>query len=414
MDHRKQNYTDPWDDQVYGTGNTMPPKSYSGIIALLLILVIFLSGVVSLLSFMNIKLFRQLSEAAREEAPHAPVSFSDLDIQPFPEMTAPTESLTIHSDVSISLNQSPQSIENIPQEGALSLQEIYEKNAPSVVSVICTGPEGSVTGTGVVLSRTGYILTTYFTVHRAESIDVHTHDGRSFQAQLLGGDLLTDLAVLKVDSSDLTPAEFGASGALRVGDAVCAIGDPLGAALGGSLSEGIISAIHTNALSRDFRISLIQSSAVPSTGTPGGPLINCYGQVVGIHTHAYPHTPEDYGFVIPSASIKQVAEQLIAQGYVSGRPTLGITGDPITQFEEAYFHIPRGLYITQVEPGTDAWLLGIEPGTILLEVNGTPVTNQEELHAIVNQLSVGDTVTAEIYLDGQQQELELTLAEYTG
>jgi hypothetical protein len=269
MDHRKQNYTDPWDDQVYGTGNTMPPKSYSGIIALLLILVIFLSGVVSLLSFMNIKLFRQLSEAAREEAPHAPVSFSDLDIQPFPEMTAPTESLTIHSDVSISLNQSPQSIENIPQEGALSLQEIYEKNAPSVVSVICTGPEGSVTGTGVVLSRTGYILTTYFTVHRAESIDVHTHDGRSFQAQLLGGDLLTDLAVLKVDSSDLTPAEFGASGALRVGDAVCAIGDPLGAALGGSLSEGIISAIHTNALSRDFRISLIQSSAVPSTGTPG-------------------------------------------------------------------------------------------------------------------------------------------------
>ena len=414
MDHRKQNQIDSWDDQVFGTGNTMPPKNYSGIVALLLILVIFLCGVVSLLSFMNIKLFRQLAENSQPEVPDAPVSFSDLDIQPFPEITDPTEVFSIHSDVSISLNQSPQSVENIPREGGLSLQEIYEKNAPSVVSVISTGEAGSSTGTGVILSRTGYILTTNRTVHHAQTIDVHTYDGRSFAAELLGGDMLTDLAVLKVEAEDLIPAEFGTSGALRVGDQVYAIGDPLGAELGGSLSEGIISAIHANILSRDSRISLIQSSAVPSTGTPGGPLINCYGQVVGIHTHAYPHSPEEYGFVVPSATVKQVAEQLVAQGYVSGRPTLGIVGDPITRFEEAYFHIPRGLYITQVDPGSDAWLRGIEPGSILLEVNGTPVTNQEELQAIVNQLSVGDTVTAEVYLEGQQQSLELTLTEYTG
>ena len=156
MDHKKHNSIDAWDDGVYGTGNTMPPKSHSGIIALLVILVIFLSGIVSLLSFMNIRLFQQLSQQAQQMQEMSPMSFKDLDVhEPDPQMDPDKEQDPLHNseDVSLSLNQSPQSVDNIPQQGALSWQEIYEKNNPSVVSVLTTNDSGTITGSGVVLRK---------------------------------------------------------------------------------------------------------------------------------------------------------------------------------------------------------------------------------------------------------------------
>ena len=416
MDYRNNKYTDPWDEGVYGTGNTNPPKSHSGIITLLLILVIFLSGIVSLLSFMNIRLFQALSEQKHQEHVRSPMSFSDLEThlhtEPLPSEDAADSH--IQADVSISLNRSPQSVDNVPEMGAMSWQDIYEKNIPSVVSVLSTGKTGSFLGNGIVISETGYLVTTFCTVDNAETITITLHDGQIYSAVLVGADPMTDLAVLFLDAPGLIPAEFGDSGALRVGDAVCAIGDPTGAQLGSALTTGLISAINRDVRSLGKNISLIQSNVGLNPGNAGGPLINCYGQVVGINIiHLYSQTTA-HGFAIPSATVKQIVDQLIAYGFVTGRPTLGLSGDTVTAFDQAYFHIPQGLYLNGVAPGSDAAHLGIEPGDILVSLDGEAINTQNQLDILVNSLEIGDTVTAVFYRNGEEQTFTLTVTEYTG
>ena len=420
MDHRKHNSTDPWDEQVYGTGNTMPPKSHSGIIALLVILVIFLSGIVSFLSFLNIKLFQQLSQQTVKEQFQVPMAFSDLEPEILP--TQPQEAddrLNISPDISISLNKSPQSVDNIPQEGALSWQEVYERNLPSVVSILCTDDTGTTTGSGVVISEKGYVVTNCHLISGAETITLRFSDESSHSAVVVGADALTDLAVLYVDARNLVPAQFGDSGALRVGDPVAAIGDPLGAEVGNALTTGMISAINLDVAFQGRTIGLIQTSAVLNPGNSGGPLINCYGQVVGIHTgrigsELSSEELEGLNFAIPSTTVKQIVDQLIARGYVSGRPTLGITGESITEFDRYYFHVPSGLYILEVDPYSDAHDQGIEPGDILLSAGGVAVTSQAELDAVIYSHEIGDTITAILYRNGQEQTITLTVTEYVG
>lgn len=405
MDYRNKQNTDAWDEGVFGTGNTMPPKNHSGIIALLLILVIFLSGIISVLSFLNIRLFQQLTQQ-QEQLEQAPMSFSDLDTQRFPaQQPEATASLRPgQEDVSLRLNQSPQSVENVPEVGVLSLQEIYEKNIASLVSVSSATDAGSLDGSGVILSPRGYILTTCRAVNGAETINVTLSDGRSFSALIIGADALTDLAVLYVDAQDLPAAEFGNSDSLRVGDSVTA----MSAQLSGSLAEGIISAINRSTQEDD----LIQSSALMQMTSSGGPLINCYGQVIGIHT--FRAEAENAGFAIPSTTVKQIVDQLVAQGYVSGRPTLGITGEAITEFDQYYFHIPAGLYIDEIDYASDAYVQELAPGDILISIDGVPVPNQQALDAIVHSHAIGDVVTALVYRDGQEQTMTLTITEYAG
>ena len=415
MDHRKNNSIDSWDDGVYGTGNTMPPKSYSGIVALLVILVIFLSGIVSLLSFMNIRLFQQLSQQAQQMQELSPMSFTDQEVQGpqfHTEDPEDMDSMTNPEDISLSLNQSPQSVDNIPEQGALSWQEIYKKNNPSVVSVLTTNDSGTITGSGVVLSEKGYIVTTCQMVHDAETINITLHDGRSLSALVVGADHLTDLAVVYVDAEDLISAEFGDSDALRVGDSVAAMTGQLG----GTLHDGILSAIYRDMLFLGKNITLIQSSADISADGSGGPLINCYGQIIGLHTNRLlgPEVSEGSHFVIPSTTVKFIVDQLISQGYVSGRPTLGLTGEQITRFDQYYFHIPQGLYLTEVSDDSDAFLQGITPGDILIRLDGEIITDQIQLDTLVNSRNIGDTFTAVIYRNGQEETLTLTITEYAG
>ena len=419
MDYRNNKHNTPsWDDSVYGTGNTSPPKNHSGIIALLLILVIFLSGIVSVLSFMNVKLFRQLSHQQKQTY-QAPMALGDSEnplTDSFSGATAPSAPLRVQGDLSLKLNKSPQSVENMPQENALSWQEIYEKNLPSVASVEVASDTGIFSGSGVVLSPEGYLVTTFSLVDDAQTISVGFHDGSSYSAVVVGADSLTDLAVLYVDAPDLHGAEFGDSDALRVGDPVAAIGDPMGAQLGFTLTDGIISAINRDVPFLGQNISLIQNSAALSTGNSGGPLINCYGQVIGISTTAIVSgEPVDtVGFAIPSTTVKQIVDQLIAQGYVSGRPTLGLSGDGITQFDRYYFHIPEGLYLNLVSPDSDAFRQGIAPGDILISLNGIPVTTQAQLDTIVNSSAIGQSLEALFFRDGKEEILRLTVTEYTG
>ena len=412
MDYRNNKNHDPWDEGVYGTGKTEPPKSHSGIIALLLILVIFLSGIVSLLSFMNIKLFHQLSEQNRQLENKSPMSVTDLEIAPTAETAAPEDlmpSQYIQGDVSLKLNGSPQSVENVPEMGALSWQEIYEKNNPSVVFINSITETGTVSGSGVILSSHGYVVTTYHMVYDAESITVTTHEGTAYSALVVGADSLTDLALLYLGAENLQPAEFGNSEALRVGDSVAS----LGGQMNGSLNDGIISAINRDLPFLGQNLSLIQTTTPPSAG---GALINCYGQIVGIQVD-HPMTDEadeHSAYAIPSTTVKQIVDQLIAQGYVSSRPTLGLTGESITKFDQYYFHIPEGLYLTDVDIHSDAYLQGIEAGDILISLDGESITTQSQLDTLVNRHAIGDSVTVVIYRGGQEQTMTLTITEYAG
>ena len=326
MDDRKHNSIEPWGDWEYGTGRTKPPKSHSGMIAVLLILVILLCSVVSVLGVLNIRLFQKLSQ--REEAESA-IAFAEETQE---TTAAPTEKAPepVGGDVTMDLHTAPQAFDNIPQTGGLSLQEIYEKNIPSVVSVSCTLSAGSASGTGVILSSQGYIVTNAHVIDGAKYIRVLLTDGREQDASLVGTDAVSDLAVLRIQADGLTSAQFGDSDTLRVGDSVAAIGDPLGVDLRGTMTDGIVSAINRDVSINGRTMNLIQTNAALNSGNSGGPLINCFGQVVGINTmkiSAFTDQAgvEGLGFAIPSTTVKEVVEQIIDYGYVPGRPTLGIS-----------------------------------------------------------------------------------------
>ena len=411
---------EPWDDGSWQTGSTQPPKDRGGTMALLLILIIFLCGIITVLGILNVKLFTQLQ--TREEK-NTSISFTPETTAETASATEPvailetTQPIAAHvEEASINLQESPLSVENIPQENGLSLQAIYEMNIPSVVSISCRTKTGSSTGTGVVLSQNGYIVTNAHVVENAQAVSVRMTDDRVFQASLVGSDEISDLAVLYVDAQNLIPAQFGDSASLRVGDSVTAIGDPLGSEFRGSFTDGIVSAINRDVAIDGRTMSLIQTNAALNSGNSGGPLINCYGQVIGINTMkigAFTDSAgvEGLGFAIPSATVKDIVDQIINQGYVSGRPTLGITGDSLSSFYQYYYRLPAGLYITYVDPESYAAYYGIAEGDILIAVEDTRITDMDSLNTFLYNHQVGDVVTAVIYRGGQQYHVELTLTE---
>lgn len=421
------NYNDfdyDWDDQYYGTGPTNPPKNNGGLIALLLMLLIFLTGIVTVLSVLNIRLFRELKVQQREQDE---LSFAFTTEATHPTDVAALAAVCEETDVScsdgsfssMSIHPSPEGLANVPMEGGISLQDIYTRNIDSVVSISCSGYGISSTGTGVILSSDGFIVTNAHVVEGANAINVQLTDDRSFRAEVVGSDDVSDLAVLFIGADQLTPAQFGDSNTLRVGDTVVAIGDPLGSEFRGTYTNGIVSAINRDVAVDGRTMTLIQTNAALNSGNSGGPLINCFGQVIGINTMkigTFTDTAgvEGLGFAIPSATVKEIVDQLVAQGYVSGRPTLGVEGETISGVYQHYYRMPRGLYITWVDPEGPAAAVGIEDGDILLSINDRDVATMDELKAAIFEYEVGETVNAIIYRTGQRYLVELTLTEARG
>ena len=402
MDDRKHNSIEPWGDWEYGTGRTKPPKSHSGMIAVLLILVILLCSVVSVLGVLNIRLFQKLSQ--REEEASA-IAFAEETVE---TTAAPTEATLDPAgrDVTMDLHTAPQAIDNVTQTGGLSLQEIYEKNIPSVVSVSCTLSSGSASGTGVILSSQGYIVTNAHVIDGAQAIRVLLTDGRELDACLVGTDAVSDLAVLRIQADGLICAQFGDSDTLRVGDSVAAIGDPLGVDLRGTMTDGIVSAINRDVSINGRTMNLIQTNAALNSGNSGGPLINCYGLVVGINTmkiSAFTDQAgvEGLGFAIPSTTVKEVVEQIMDYGYVPGRPTLGITCEALSRFYQHFYRLPAGLYINQVDVGGAAWNAGLQAGDILVSLDGEALSGTDDLNRILGSHAVGDEVSLYIYRAGR-------------
>ena len=291
----------------------------------------------------------------------------------------------------------------------LTAQEIYQRVNPSVVTVLAQ-LDGSVSvGTGVIFRSDGYILTNHHVLAGGRDCSITLDTGQSYEARYVAGDERNDLAVLKVELTGLPAATLGDSDQLAVGDRVYAIGNPLGVELRGTLTDGIISAINRDVWVDGRTMTLIQTNAALNSGNSGGPLINAYGQVVGINTikmsSSYSNI-EGLGFAIPSASIRRLVNDLLTYGEVQPEPTFGVTVNQLgTWLEEDL----RGIQVIDVTAGSAADLAGIRTGDFILSAAGTPVNSSQDLLRVRRGLYVGDQVTMEIWRDGQRLEVTLEL-----
>lgn len=299
----------------------------------------------------------------------------------------------------------------------LDFQALYEKCIDSVVGVMAMydGVAGYGWGSGIIMTADGYILTNSHVISEADTAVVVLSNGREYEALLVGEDTQSDVAVLKIDvgGSKLTPAEFGRSDELSVGDDVVAIGNPLGIEFSGTLTDGIISAINRSVDYNGTKMTLLQTNAAINEGNSGGPLFNMYGQVIGITNmkmvNSSDVTIEGIGFAIPSATVKQIADQLMAKGRVTGRPGIGITCGQVPEAAAEHYGLAYGLYITAVVPGCDAEAKGIQPGDVLTHINGQAVYTTDDVLSIRDQHSVGDILTFTIFRNGESFDVDVEL-----
>lgn len=292
----------------------------------------------------------------------------------------------------------------------LTPQSIYVKVSPAVVSVRATLRSGQSLGTGILMSSDGYLITNAHVIEGSFRVDVTLSDDSVRQALLVGYDSQTDLAVLKIEGQDLPAARFGDSSALRVGDQVYAIGNPLGEELRGTMTEGIVSAIDRTVAVDGWEMTLVQTTAALNSGNSGGALINQYGQVVGITNMKMMSdydTIEGLGFAIPTASAKAVVDQLIAQGSVSGRPVLGVT--VVTQTGGGTND--AGARIVSVAAGSGGAAAGLQEGDLIVSAQGEPVDSTDDLREIIARYRAGDAVTVEFQRDGETHTVSVKLME---
>ena len=416
MDKRNNSHIDPWDRDIYETGSTKPPKERGSLMAILLMLVIFLVGLSSVLGILNARLTTQQPDAPQDDGPviFYPTDNLDSTVPSSMDTSVPATTPNTPKAPSLQLKPAPDPVENIPQEGGLSLQQIYRKAIDSVVSISCAGADGTSSGTGVVLTENGYIVTNSHVIEDARSIQIRFTDDRVLPATVVGADAVSDLAILYVQAEDLSPAEFGDSADLRVGDAVAAIGDPLGVEFRGTMTDGIVSAINREVSIGNRTMTLIQTNAAMNSGNSGGPLLNCYGQVIGINTMKIGAFSDSAGveglaFAIPSTTVKEIVDQLIQQGFVSGRPSLGISCENVPEAYQRYYRLPAGAYITALEEGGAAQKAGLSAGDILLSIQGIRITSVDELSSALLSLNAGDTVTVTIYRNQKQYSATVTL-----
>ncbi len=293
----------------------------------------------------------------------------------------------------------------------LTAQEIYRRVNPSVVTVLAQLEGSASVGTGVIFRSDGYILTNYHVLAGGRDCTVALDTGRTYEALYVAGDERNDLAVLKVNLTGLPAATFGDSDQLVVGDKVYAIGNPLGVELRGTLTDGIVSAINRDVWVDGRTMNLIQTNAALNSGNSGGPLINAYGQVVGINTikmsSDYSNV-EGLGFAIPSASIRRLVNDLLTYGEIQPEPSFGVT---VLQTGARLEEDVWGLEVLEVTPDSAADRAGIRTGDFILSAAGREVSSSQDLLRIRRQLYVGDQVTMEIWRDGQRMEVTLTLTD---
>ena len=295
----------------------------------------------------------------------------------------------------------------------LTLKEVYDKATPSVVAVLGQQQLYGSVGTGIIFSQDGYILTNCHVIAGCSRCKVWVTDGygvdAEYEARVVGYDEDADLAVLKVEAEGLPAAAFGVSDDLQVGDPVYAIGNPLGVELRNTLTDGIVSAINRDVDVDGVKMTLIQTTAALNSGNSGGPLINQYGQVIGINTikmMSEYDTIEGLGFAIPSSLALRWVNELIEFGKIQPQPVLGIT---INRIPEAMPDGRSGLLIDDVTPGLSADRAGILPGDYLTAFCGQDIVSYQQLLNLRRDLRVGDVVPVQVWRDGEYEEFTMLM-----
>ena len=298
----------------------------------------------------------------------------------------------------------------------LSLQELYDQCSKSIVAIkgYQDGVDGYYWGSGIILSEDGLILTNTHVIENCDTASVTLFDNSSYDAALVGADSTSDIAVLRIEATGLTPASFGDSAELAIGDKVAAIGNPLGETFRMTLTDGIISAIDRGISYNGHSMTLLQTNTAINEGNSGGALFNMYGQVIGVTNmkmmSSY-SSIEGIGFAIPSSTIAAVADSLMQYGEVRGRTAIGITVGAIPENVTSHYDLPTGLYVSAVEEKSDAAAKGIQQGDIITAVNGNPASATSDILTVKNTLSVGDTITFTIWRDGETFDVDVILVD---
>ena len=296
-------------------------------------------------------------------------------------------------------------------EEKLTIQQVYQQVNPATVLVLTDLGEKASVGTGVILTADGYIVTNAHVIAGGQNALVALYNGDRYEAELVGFSSTEDLALLKaVNASGLPTAPLGDSEECQVGDTVYAIGNPLGVELRGTLTQGIISAIDRPVTMEGRVMTLLQTTAALNNGNSGGPLINEYGQVIGINTlkmsttDSTEATVEGLGFALPISSVSFVVNDLIANGHYRGAPSLGITVTTVERDGGG-----TQVQVMEVSAGSGAADAGIRAGDVILAADGQAVSVTSDLLTARRGHIIGDTVTLTILRDGQQFDVEVTL-----
>ncbi len=309
------------------------------------------------------------------------------------------------------------------QVAATSTQEVAEKAANSVVEIttesVVSGQymqqyvsKGA--GSGVIISKDGYIITNNHVIDGASTITVTLKNGKSYTAKLIGKDSQVDVALLKIDATDLSPVTFGDSDNLKVGETAVAIGNPLGK-LGGTVTNGIISALNREITIDGETMNLLQTNAAINPGNSGGGLFNANAELVGlVVAKSSGSDVEGLGFAIPINDVVNILQDLMDHGYVTGRPSLGVSLTDISEDQLFSYRLDEaGTYVAQVTSGSAAEKAGIKLGDLLVKIDDTEITSSSQAASLISKHKAGDEVSITIKRDGKEQTVKATLDEST-
>lgn len=303
----------------------------------------------------------------------------------------------------------------------LSAEEIYEVACASTVGVTIPGyaqnifgqvSASSVTGSGIVLNGDGYILTNYHVIDTAYSkgmpIRVITYDGTEYDAEVVGVETDSDLAVLRIEAEGLVPAQVGDSDDLRVGQTIYAVGNPLGE-LTYTMTSGIVSALNRRITTdENVTVNMFQIDAAVNNGNSGGPVFNVYGQVIGVVTAKFSlGGMEGLGFAIPIGDACSIARDLVEKGYVSGKAYLGLTMVSVSPSVAKYYDMVQGVYVYDVEEGSCSEEAGLMVGDIITAIDGESVLTSSDLAKAVRLYRAGDSAVLTVYRE--QEYIEITV-----
>lgn len=328
-------------------------------------------------------------------------------------------------------------IEEIPQDGMMTPNQVYEKVKHSVVAVVTYGQGSDLTdspissGSGIVFSEDGYIVTNSHVIGDSNQYPVkvvftgqdENEEDQEYPAQIVGYDKRTDIAVLKIDAAGLTPAEFADSDQLKVGDTVLSLGNPgvAGENFTNTLTKGMVSAVNRTVTMSSINMQYIQTDAAINPGSSGGALLNLYGQVVGINAAKITTTEiEGICFAIPTNIAKDVINDIVKNGYVSDRVRLGVTIRGLSSYEAEMYNVPQGLVIVGFSSDSEIPSKGAEIGDIITAISGVNTTSSNTLYNELEKFKAGEKVKLTIYrqASGSQRartfEIEVTLLEDRG